>query len=418
MDNEENIICENEIKIYNRLNTFYNPAQKLNRDITFEIVDEYFKVKNHVKIFCAMEASGIRGMRYLKSNEKYQVYFNDISPEAIKSIEDNLKLNGIYNFQRTEKIITINNTIKAIITQKDCNIAMLETENYFDVIDIDPFGSCNKFVDNAFRSIKHNGLICFTCTDKAALCSKVDKCFVKYNSSIKKNFCKNELPIRVLLSFISRISSKYEYSIIPIVSFSVDYYLRVIIKVKKGHSKNVLKTNSYFLQCQCGNIIDIGLLNCILKSDCDYCQSKMKLYGPFWNDVLHDVIIIDKILKNIVENKNERLIGLFRYLKQELTVPFYYEMSQLSRYLKQNTVKMKNVLTVLSNMGYDVSLTHCSLDGFKTNAPIKVIYDILIQIQTGKAQITPNSTVEALYNINFYKKLISSKLKPGSLPKK
>lgn len=417
MTNEENIICENGIKIYNRPNTFYNPAQKLNRDITFEIVNEYFRVKKHVKIFCAMEASGIRGIRYLKSNEKYQVYFNDISSEAIKSIEDNLKLNGIYNFQQIEKIVATD-TIKAIITQKDCNIAMLETENYFDVIDIDPFGSCNKFVDNAFKSIKHNGLICFTCTDKAALCSKVDKCFVKYHSSIKKNFCKNELPIRVLLSFISRASSKYEYSIIPIVSFSVDYYLRVIIKVKKGHAKNILKTNSYFLQCQCGNTVDIGLLNSTLKSNCDYCQSKMKLYGPFWNNVLHDVIIINKVLENIVENENERLVGLFRYFKQELAIPFYYEMSHLSRYLKQNTIKMKTVLTVLSNMGYEVSLTHCNLDGFKTNAPIKVIYDVLVQLQTDSLCVIPNPTVEALYNINFYKKLINSKLKPGSLPKK
>ena len=144
----------------------------------------------------------------------------------------------------------------------------------------------------------------------------------------------------------------------------------------------------------------------------------MKLYGPFWNNVLHDVIIINKVLENIVENENERLVGLFRYFKQELAIPFYYEMSHLSRYLKQNTIKMKTVLTVLSNMGYEVSLTHCNLDGFKTNAPIKVIYDVLVQLQTDSLCVIPNPTVEALYNINFYKKLINSKLKPGSLPKK
>lgn len=43
-------------------------------------------------------------------------------------------------------------------------------ENQFDVIDLDPYGSCSIFIDSAVQAIKDGGLMLVTCTDLAVLC--------------------------------------------------------------------------------------------------------------------------------------------------------------------------------------------------------------------------------------------------------
>lgn len=51
----------------------------------------------------------------------------------------------------------------------------------FDVVDIDPYGSANIFMDTAVQAVQDGGLICITCTDLAVLAgSKPLACFAKY----------------------------------------------------------------------------------------------------------------------------------------------------------------------------------------------------------------------------------------------
>ena len=55
-----------------------------------------------------------------------------------------------------------------VATNKNLNVLL--SENRFDYIDIDPFGSPVGFVDSAMRSIKNGGVVACTATDTAALC--------------------------------------------------------------------------------------------------------------------------------------------------------------------------------------------------------------------------------------------------------
>ncbi|KAL6122875.1 N2N2 dimethylguanosine tRNA methylTase [Nucleospora cyclopteri] len=416
---KEEFIIERSAKIYKKENTFFNPAQMLNRDISLEAIKLYFEERSTFKVLLAMAASGLRGIRYLNDIDNCNVYFNDLSKEAIESIKENLILNGHNDHEIVEKINHDHNR-KITILNKDCNVLMNEITRFFDVIDIDPFGSCSPFVDAAFKAVKHNGLICFTSTDKAALCSKTTKCFLKYNSVIKRNFCKNETPIRVLLSFLSREIAKYDASIEPLISFSVDYYLRVIVRVIKGKGRKAIENNSYAFICDCQNFTEVEIKNGIKfnnKSKCDFCDKERNLYGPFWNKNINDKAFISKLLNRITEKNNERTVGLLRYLEHELNTMFYYEMPVLSSILKKPAIKLHKMLTGLANKGYKASLTHGDLNSFKTNAPFNVITFLFLNIEENPDLIVKNDNVENIFKINFYKKEISSGMKPGSLPK-
>ena len=73
-----------------KLEVFYNPVMKFNRDVSIALVNAYFD--RDVKVGLPLAGSGIRGVRMFKecSNIK-EVYFNDLSLNAIKTIKQNTR---------------------------------------------------------------------------------------------------------------------------------------------------------------------------------------------------------------------------------------------------------------------------------------------------------------------------------------
>lgn len=400
--------------------TFFNPAQKLNRDISAEVIKEYFKGKESIRILTAMSATGLRGIRYLNEIHSSKLFFNDICPKAVETIQKNLILNSFEDFRVFDENGNIRESDSRInVTRNDCHIIMNKFHAFFDVIDIDPFGSCAEFVNSAFKGVKHNGIICFTCTDKAALCTNEPKCYMKYNTAIKKVFCKNETPIRVLLSYISREFGKYDARIIPLLSVSVDFYVRVIVRVYKGQGKTVITDNSLVSICNCLSFRQIPIFS-VMNATCDICQKGTKLYGPFWTGPIHDRSLIDGILSTVKEEGNERMMGVLRLMKQELPDMFYYEIPKFSSLLKINCCKLKDVMNGLANAGYLVSLTHCDNNSFKSNASTEIIIQLMKEINSKafiEFSIEENTQVKDIFNVCFYKGKLKSGMGPLSLPK-
>jgi len=62
---------------------------------------------------------------------------------------------------------------------------------------------------------------------------------------------------------------------------------------------------------------------------------------------------------------------------EELDVPFYRTSQDLARTLKSQTPPLDVVWSALTNAGYKVSSTHCVAGGFKTDAPMDVIWDMM-----------------------------------------
>jgi tRNA G26 N,N-dimethylase Trm1 len=74
-----------------------------------------------------------------------------------------------------------------------------------------------------------------------------------------------------------------------------------------------------------------------------------------------------------------KLLGLLRAVQEELVdVPLYYTMSGLSKTLRASTPKMDALCNAIAHAGYRVSLTHCSVEGIKTDAPPEVCGYVLI----------------------------------------
>jgi tRNA G26 N,N-dimethylase Trm1 len=102
----------------------------------------------------------------------------------------------------------------------------------FDVIDLDPYGTASPFLDSALQAISEGGLLCVTCTDMAVLAGNhMDVCHSKYGSIPVKAKHYNEQALRIVLACIESSANKHRKSIKPLLSVSVDFYVRVFVTV-------------------------------------------------------------------------------------------------------------------------------------------------------------------------------------------
>jgi len=119
----------------------------------------------------ALAASVLRSIRYAKELPQdipFKVIANDISPSAVEAIKRNSEYNKI------DRIIP---------SQKDAVILLHENSGKADVIDLDPYGAPNLFLDAAMSAAKNGCLLCVTCTDMACLAgTHVGACYAKYGS--------------------------------------------------------------------------------------------------------------------------------------------------------------------------------------------------------------------------------------------
>lgn len=68
---------------------------------------------------------------------------------------------------------------------------------WFDVVDVDPYGSCAPFLDSAISALRSGGLLCLTSTDMCTLVGNCQEtCYYKYGGAVAKANFHHEAAIR------------------------------------------------------------------------------------------------------------------------------------------------------------------------------------------------------------------------------
>lgn len=157
------------------------------------------------------------------------ILINDIEPAAVDAIETNLKHNGITSEKMKPNL-------------GDATMVMYEHRTgskQFDVVDLDPYGSAAPFLDSAVQAVANGGLLCVTCTDMPVLSgNNPEVCFARYGSMPYKSNYLHENALRMVLSSMETTANKYGRHIVPVISCSIDFYVRVFVRVYKS-PKNV-----------------------------------------------------------------------------------------------------------------------------------------------------------------------------------
>jgi tRNA (guanine26-N2/guanine27-N2)-dimethyltransferase len=356
---------------------FFNPSAKWNRDISMLVYKTYASSNNSRTFADSICGVGARGLRTAVEVPKIDtIYLNDLNPIAIEFAKESAKLNQVEDKCNFE----INHV---------CNFLNFEEREFrkFDVVDLDPFGSPSPYVDCVLRSVSNRGLISITATDTAVLCGVYPNvCYRKYYGfPLRTEYC-NEIGIRLLVSFIGLNASRFDLSIIPYFCHTNLHYMRVYLKIIFGNSlANSVSSKIGFLK-HCHNCNHRKVEN-LRDQDlvCEICDTKCKLAGPLWIDSLFDFEFAGAmltVLKNdeyFLSTKNEynKLLRTMQICKSELAYPFYFETDNIASKAKKSSISLDKVISTLTENGFNASKTIMNDKGFKTNATLKEITDLL-----------------------------------------
>jgi tRNA (guanine26-N2/guanine27-N2)-dimethyltransferase len=302
-----------------KMETFYNPVMKFNRDISILLLNCIDKAK--MQIGMPLTGSGIRGVRFVKELNKEKIktiYFNDISVSAIKTIKKNLKLNKI-------------KSKKVVISCDDANLFMLKSSG-FDYVDIDPFGSPNMFLNNAIIRLSREGILAVTATDTAALTGTYAKvCRRKYWAEPLRTELMHEVGLRILIRKVQLIGAQFEKALIPVFSYSKDHYYRIFFKCNKGkkHVDTIVKQHG-----------------------------KFKEVGPMWLGMLWDSKLVSLMEKKNSVEENNKILAIIKS-ESKLDVIGFYDINVLGKkYKLKKLPRLKEVIQKIKKKGFSVSLTH------------------------------------------------------------
>ncbi len=325
---------------------FFNPAMKLNRDITVSALSA-LGVSEFLDAFSATGAKGIRVMNEAGAD----VTFNDIDPTAIKFVKANLRLNRL----------------SARVENKDANVLMREKR--FQAIDIDPFGSVSGYMASAASSVKNRGIICLTDTDTSALSGSYPSSGIrKYGVFTERTSFTHELGIRGLIAFAVREAGKYDIALRPIFVHSTLHYYRVFLEARSSRkgASNAVKSLKWILYDR--KTDERGYF----EFPCNPSGSKINV-GPVWAGEMFDRHLLVR-MKGI-DNESSKLISLARE-EVGFVIP-YFDYHILASKHKLPLLKMDKLLNLLSSHGIPASRTHFCSHCFKADAPLSEIISVL-----------------------------------------
>ncbi|KAM4754500.1 tRNA (guanine(26)-N(2))-dimethyltransferase isoform 1-T1 [Cyanocitta cristata] len=417
---------------------FYNPVQGFNRDLTCAVLTEFARLQlrpkgirvilpgeeelggsppdppeagdpqtppetsrtarpgeaceEGLRVLEALAASGLRSVRFAREVPGLgAIVASDCSPRAAALMARNVARNGVGD----------------LVTPRLADARMLMYQSKaerepFDVIDLDPYGSPAPFLDAAVQAVSEGGLLCVTCTDMAVMAgNSAETCYSKYGAvSLKGKFC-HEMALRIILHSLDLRANCYQRFVVPLLSVSADFYVRVFVRVFTGQAKVKASASKQALVFHCvgcgshhlqrlGRATSHGsgfkysaATGPPVGPTCEFCHQRHQVGGPVWAEPLHDPAFVEGVLAALERSPGRfstepRLRGMLSVIAEELSdVPLYYTLDGLSSTIRSNTPSLLQLRSALLHAGFRVSLSHACRNAVKTDAPPAVLWDIM-----------------------------------------
>lgn len=386
-------------------------------------------------ILDALSATGLRALRYAQELPFVtSITANDLTPSAVDAIKRNVEHNGVES--------------RVVVTQGDARVHMYslltneETSkhprkqsqaatNKYDVIDLDPYGTAATFFDAAINAIRDDGgLLCVTCTDSGVWATHgySEKAFALYGGIPAKGFHSHEAGIRLILNGLASTAARQGLAIEPLLSLSIDYYVRIFVKVRKSAASVKFLAGKTMIVYSCDQGCGAYETQLLLRNrrmsnksgkgvfykhslqsaptvdqHCKHCGSKMHLAGPMYAGPLHSPSFIQKILDDLPNVSKDvygtipRIEGMLQTaleeslpLKEneqmktkedELAVvepyPFFTHPTILARAMHCVCPDEESFRGALRGLGYQVTRSHCKPGSIKTDAPWSVLWHVM-----------------------------------------
>lgn len=304
---------------------FFNPVQKLNRDIT--VLSVYnIQPKLYLDGFTG---TGLRAIR-VEKEAGVKCVASERNRIAYEMSRENIQKNGC-------DVEIHNKTFESVVS----------TYN-FDFIDIDPYGSAFPYLDVALNYIRNGGYLGITATDLSTLSGSVpEKAMRRYGASVKNDRMKHEMGIRLFLGYAARRAAAFDRGITPVLSFWHGHYYRVIIRI----FQNLRRAEESLSQ--------IGIFDKNAELSSIY---EKRAEGPIWKGNLQDDIFLGSL--KYPDSVSDLKIFVESLANENYSCGFF-ELTDHASYHSSDLPSVAKSMEILESSGYRSARTHFSSTGLK-----------------------------------------------------
>ncbi|MCI4326433.1 MAG: hypothetical protein L3K16_02175 [Thermoplasmata archaeon] len=323
---------------------FYNGAMSLDRDLHVAIVAAWARSRGRPgSAWEMLGATGVRGLRVLvESGGIDRLVSTDAGGPASHVLAENVRR---YSDRGA--------------TSQQWDARRPVPGGPFDHVDLDPFGSPLPFLDAAFDSLAHDGLLSVTATDLIVLAG-VDRAATRrrYDANPVQGRLGPEGGLRILLRTLSDRAAARGRGIRPLVCYVRDHYIRVYVGV--------------------GSVDGAPPVGTIDPLDWDGPPFRSAgPVGPMWVGPLFDGELVAGLsVPSAAANAAalDRLLSRFRE-ETVADVPFYYEPNLIARDARLASPPPSEwFVSTLRAQGHPTGRTHARDGAFRTRAGRELVY--------------------------------------------
>jgi len=349
---------------------FYNSGSRLGRDLAVLAARVQRDRAGQLRILDTMTGCGVRPLRYLAESKADWIWANEGNPDILPLINRNLA-DAIASGQ-------------VQITCKDANRVLVDCYNrrdYYDLVDIDCFGSPAPFLHTGLMAVRIGGLLYLTSTDgRTATGHRPEGGLGVYGALPRSHPAAHEQGLRLLLGSLQQQAAMQDLGIQPVFSlFSGEIY-RVMVRVVR--KKQLSSTNYGFLgYCHaCGEYRTINWRK-LGKASCAYDDKPLTLSGPMSLGALHDRATLEKMRAIAQTWQWWDCVKILEIMQAEAELPpYFYLLGEIGKRGKMDIPARDRLMKSLQDRGYLATPTHIHPEAIKTNADLHTCIDLARQL--------------------------------------
>lgn len=348
-------------------NAFYNPKNKFVRDLGVLAAIVERQDRGSLRVLDALAGCGVRSLRYWQESNASYLWINEGNPQLNQVLQQNLL-----------RAIASNNYQ---ITHQDAHRVFFhcyQQRDYFDLVDVDCFGSAVPYLNSMLWATKIGGLMYLTSTDGRTLTGHPPEKTVQiYGAIARSHPAIQEQALRLLIGTTQQQAVTKGLGIEPIFSLFTGQTYRVMLRLV---SKPQLTASNYgFLAyCHgCGNYQTFTWRK-LNQIGCTCDAPAVTVSGAMWLGQLHDPQQIERFIALAEKLNWQKIIKLLKLMQGEIDFPpYFYTLGEIGSRGKLDLPKRSHLITALQNQGYQAAATHIDPQGIKTDANMETCIAVI-----------------------------------------
>lgn len=349
---------------------FYNPQSHLVRDLGVLAATVYRQKQGNLRVLDALAGCGVRSLRYWLESKADYLWVNEANPQHHQLLQQNLTA-----------VISADNYQ---LTHQDAHrvfFSCYQRRDYYDLVDVDCFGSATPYLNTMLWATKIGGLIYLTSTDGRTITGHPPENTVAvYNAIARSHPAIQEQALRILIGAVQQQAATRGLGVEPVFSFFTGQTYRLMLRLV---NKPQLTTDNYgfLVYCHhCGNyhIFSWRALN---KVSCTCNHPAITVSGAMWLGQLHNSQQLQDFQTLAQQWNWVKVTKLLQLMQRELNFPpYYYTLGAIGHRGKLNIPQKAQLIQALQQAGYQASAIHIEPAAIKTNARMEEIIAIASKI--------------------------------------